>query len=986
MQLTALKRDGVTFKLPLYLHASILFILLTLFLGVGQIWFNYQKNTELIQEGLTFLYEKTTYKVYANLKSKYDLAINNVELLAETELVNAGTLNERLKYGPLLSKALKTNKAIGGYSVGYANGDFFIMRAAYTARIHKQFSAPSDSQYIIDNITTDEKGSRQRERIFLDKDLVEITRSVLNNVTYDPRDRAWYKKAITTAKVIITAPYLYFFLKEFGTSIALESQRSIGNVVVADISLHDISAVLKENRNVSSAELMLLDEQGQILGYHKPDKFIGVSRLIDSHSIEVGDLNSPVLSANFAKLTPKEQQLGFEYEGENWGGAIKPFSVSNDFKMYMVFLAPDKELFVKADQIRWQSSVIAILLMLATLPIIIYSAFKMTAPLRRLTQQSRKIRQFDFSAQENSASSITEIDTLTKDMAQMKRTISHFLEMLNALASEKNLDSLLATITRQTLDLNNADAVVLYLHNEAGTHFTPMCINLAQGDAAAICLSDQAVSDKSSFIVSALNKKRPTVCSLLRSEGPSVQSLLPLFNALSTDELQLLTLPLNNRAGETTGVLCVINDSENDQTERVDNADHIGFMQSLSGFAAVSIESKHSLKAQKDLLASFIKLIAGAIDAKSHHTAGHCSRVPVITRMLAEQVSEQTDGEFADYQLSAEQFEELDIASWLHDCGKITTPEYVVDKATKLETIYDRIHEIRMRFELLKRDAQIDYFKALQAKGDAAQLAVELEGKLTQIDNDFSFVAQCNIGRESISQQQVARLQQLSEITWQRTLDDRKGVSLQELDRKMRIAEPVLPATEYLLADRVDHIIERSPEASEAESDQWGFKMTAPRAQYNHGELYNLSVAQGTLNKEERHVINEHITQTIMMLTRLKFPSNLNNVLEIAAGHHEKMDGTGYPNKLRRDELSVSTRIMAIADIFEALTARDRPYKRAKSLSEALDIMYQLKRDQHIDPVLFDIFLTTGVYQNYADKHLPVQQIDTVDITKYLVQ
>ncbi|MFT5707585.1 MAG: HD-GYP domain-containing protein (c-di-GMP phosphodiesterase class II) [Oceanospirillaceae bacterium] len=985
MKLTAPKRFGISFKLPLYLHASMLFILLTIVLGAGQVWFNYQKNTELIQEGLTFLYEKTTYQVYANLKAKYDLATNNVELLAESELVNADSLAKRLKYAPLLSKALKTNKAISSYSIGYADGDFFMIRAAYTAKILKKFSAPSNSQYIIDNVTTNKKGDKQRERVFLDKYLVEITRSVFNNVNYDPRKRAWYKKAITTAKVIITAPYLFFFLKEFGTSIALESQKNIGVVVAADISLHDISAILKENFNSLSAELMLLDEQGHIMGYHKPDQFIGVARLMGSNNIQVDDLNSPVLSANFAKFTPQEQQLSFEYKGENWGGAIKPFSVSDDFTMYMVFLAPNKELFVKADKIRWQSIIIAFFLTLATLPIIIYSAFKMTSPLRRLTRQTRKIRQFDFSAQTLSASAITEIDTLAQDMAQMKRTINHFLEMLNALASEKNLDSLLATITRQTLDLNNADAVVLYLHNEAGTHFTPMCINLAQGDAATIYLSDLAVDDKGSFVVGALDKNGPKVHRLLRGEAAIDASLLPLFNSLSTDELQVLTLPLNNRAGEATGVLCVINNSENDQTERVDNVDHIGFMQSLSGFAAVSIESKHSLKAQKDLLASFIKLIAGAIDAKSHHTAGHCSRVPVITRMLAEQVSEQAQGEFADYQLSAEQFEELDIASWLHDCGKITTPEYVVDKATKLETIYDRIHEIRMRFELLKKDVEIDYFKALHTKGNPAQLAIEFEMKLAKIDDDFAFVAHCNIGRESMSSQQLARLQQLSKITWQRTLDDTKGVSLQEMDRKRRISKPVLPVTEYLLADRPDHIIERLPEMNEAESDQWGFKMTAPTAQYNHGELHNLSVTQGTLNKEERYVINEHITQTIMMLTRLKFPRYLKNVLEIAAGHHEKMDGTGYPKALKRNELSVSTRIMAIADIFEALTARDRPYKRAKSLREALDIMYQLKRDQHIDPVLFDLFLTTGVYQRYADQYLPKQQIDAVDITKYLV-
>jgi predicted transcriptional regulator len=326
--------------------------------------------------------------------------------------------------------------------------------------------------------------------------------------------------------------------------------------------------------------------------------------------------------------------------------------------------------------------------------------------------------------------------------------------------------------------------------------------------------------------------------------------------------------------------------------------------------------------------------------------------VPVLTKMLAAAACESEDPRFAGFSLSEEEWEELHIAAWLHDCGKVTTPEYVVDKATKLETIYDRIHEIRMRFEVLKRDAEVEFWQQLAEGGEREALRQELDRQLAQLDEDFAFVATCNEGGEFMAPEKLERLNEIAARTWQRTLSDRIGISWEEGLRKQRVAEAGLPVEEPLLADKPEHIFYRSADEVIADDNPWEFKLDTPEHKYNKGELYNLSVARGTLAAEERFKINDHMVQTITMLSQLPFPKHLRNVPAIAGGHHETMIGTGYPKKLQRDDMSLTARMMAIADIFEALTAADRPYKKAKSLSEAVKIMSFMKKDQHIDPDL----------------------------------
>jgi HD-GYP domain-containing protein (c-di-GMP phosphodiesterase class II) len=438
-----------------------------------------------------------------------------------------------------------------------------------------------------------------------------------------------------------------------------------------------------------------------------------------------------------------------------------------------------------------------------------------------------------------------------------------------------------------------------------------------------------------------------------------------------------VAVPLLNRVGQLVGCLLLMRERPFDEAQ-------VAFIQALSGTAASSLETRELIQSQKDLFEAFIRLIAGAIDAKSPYTGGHCERVPELTKMLARAACEQTSGPFADFQLDEQAWEAVHVASWLHDCGKITTPEYVVDKATKLETLYDRLHEVRMRFEVLKRDAEIACLRGVAAGEPEDEAQARLAQALAQLDADFAFVATCNEGGEAMSATDQQRLREIGARTWLRTLDDRIGLSHEERQRQARTPAAPLPALETLLADKPEHRIERRPADRIGADNPWGFRLQEPELLYDRGELRNLSVARGTLTPEDRYKINEHIVQTIRMLSTLPFPKHLRQVPELAGGHHEKMDGTGYPRQLTAQQMSPVARMMAVADVFEALTAVDRPYKKGKTLSQALGIMVRMQREAHIDPQIFELFLRSGVYRQYAQRFLRPEQVDDVDVERML--
>jgi HD-GYP domain-containing protein (c-di-GMP phosphodiesterase class II) len=392
-----------------------------------------------------------------------------------------------------------------------------------------------------------------------------------------------------------------------------------------------------------------------------------------------------------------------------------------------------------------------------------------------------------------------------------------------------------------------------------------------------------------------------------------------------------LTVPMRNHDHEIIGVLQLINahDPSSGDVVAFSPSDQ-RLAESLASQAAVALTNRMLIMQLEQLFESFINLMNSAIDEKSPYTGGHCQRVPVLTMLLADAVNDTRDGPLRDFTMSEKDRYELKIAGLLHDCGKVTTPVHIVDKATKLETIFDRVHLIDTRFEVLKRDAEIEFWKSkslLLEQGkrmEAADHDKRLRDRLRALDDDRRFLHQSNIGSERMSDDDVARVRRIAAYRWRDTAGHE---------------------ADFLTAD----------------------------------EVKNLTVRAGTLTDDERKVINHHIVATIKMLEALPWPKHLTKVPEYAGGHHERMDGKGYPKGLTREQMSVQARCMGIADIFEALTAKDRPYKKGKTLSESLEILGRMKENGHVDPDLFDIFVRNKVYRRYADMFLDPEQIDTVD-------
>ncbi|HGY1051206.1 TPA: HD domain-containing phosphohydrolase, partial [Aeromonas salmonicida subsp. pectinolytica] len=601
--------------------------------------------------------------------------------------------------------------------------------------------------------------------------------------------------------------------------------------------------------------------------------------------------------------------------------------------------------------------------LLLLLPVIWLVSRRTATPLLALTQEAERIQHFDFGESRVPESAIREIDDLARTMSGMRLTLGNFMNMGRALAAEHRFDSLLSRILHETIAAVQAEGGCLYLAQEQ-----------SMVAVQALWRQQSLPAEQAPWQEALLGKLAHGERLTLAVDERGWQQHLASWGPFP-GPCQLVAEPLCNHRQELIGCLLLILPG----CSARELASRISLIEALAGTSASAIENQRLLEEQKQLLESFIELMAGAIDAKSPYTGGHCQRVPELTRMLTEAACAQQQGPFADFRLNEEEWEAIHIASWLHDCGKVTTPEFVVDKATKLETIYDRIHEIRTRFEVLKRDAYIEVLAARLPASEQEAARAEVVPLWSTLDQEFAFVAECNLGGEWMAPEKLTRLDAIANRTWLRTLDDRLGISREELKLHQNEPAPHLPCIEPLLADKTVHLIPRPVHDSLDERNPWGFKVRVPTYLYNRGERYNLAIGRGTLTEEERYKINEHIIQTIRMLERLPFPRHLRNVPEIAGGHHERMDGKGYPRQLLGQQMSIPARIMAIADIFEALTASDRPYKSGKTVAQSLAIMQNMVREQHIDPALFALFVSSGIWRDYAQRFLAPEQLDQVD-------
>lgn len=968
----ALKKEH---PIPLYIHISYLFIGLLLSYAAITGWYQYRETSQLLKDNAKGRFEQIARMTASEVQSLYRPAEVSVSLLANERLMNAGTLEARLDSLQFLVNAIAQQPASSSIYMGYANGDFFMLRRYLDeADLKQKFNPPALTRWIVQSIVRDGETVRG-EYLFFDVKLRQLGRQLDPAYRYDPRPRGWYEAAIKQDDVIITPPYYFFTSQSAGVTLA---QRSSNGQAVAgiDINLHSIGTLLQQSRTTPDSRLLLVSPNGNILGSHQgqvqtvkqADGSVRLPRL--------DELDTPLLNAMRQQgATAPGKPFVLDVEGQQWQGMTSAIPLLGDKSLLLMMATPMNELLVDAIRIRNRSIIVTLLSVTFGLALAMWLAHLAARPLDALSGEMQKIERFQFDEPVRLKTHILEVARLGNALGNMKDTVHRFMELSQALASETRFDRLLSRILREMQGITRSEGGIIYLL-EADGHTLQAAQARWQDELLALDTPQGIDLHDEHLLSNALRESRLASA----TSGSDLQQAFPLLPLDGGDRLTLLTLPLRSKDGELLGVLALISDEQKQEL----GPDLLAFISALSGTAATALYTQRLLNEQKILLEAFIQLIAGAIDSKSPYTGGHCQRVPELTKMLAQAACEQKDGPFRDFHLSEEQWEELHIAAWLHDCGKVTTPEYVVDKATKLETLYDRIHEVRMRFEVLKRDAEIRCWQGIANGGDPDALKTELMTELAQLDEDYAFVATCNEGGEFMAAEKVARLQQIAARQWQRTLSDRIGISHEEKERKERTPEPALPATEPLLSDKPEHIIVRRERDRIADDNPWGFRVTVPEHLYNRGELYNLAVARGTLSEEERFKINEHIIQTIIMLEKLPFPRHLQRVPEIAGGHHEKMDGSGYPKRLQRDEMSLPARMMAIADIFEALTAIDRPYKKGKTLSEAIKIMSFMKKDQHIDPELFDLFLRTGIYRRYAERFMQPAQIDEVDISSYL--
>ncbi|HIN19911.1 MAG TPA: GAF domain-containing protein [Candidatus Marinimicrobia bacterium] len=535
--------------------------------------------------------------------------------------------------------------------------------------------------------------------------------------------------------------------------------------------------------------------------------------------------------------------------------------------------------------------------------------------------------------------------TLKEKCAVLEDKVKRLQEIGLALSTEDDINVIFELIMDEAKNITNADGRTLYMISDDGKtmKFEIMAtdsMNFSQGGTTGVeitippmqLFNEDGTPNHSSIVAYSANTgKIVNIKDAYKEKGFDFTGAKNFDKNTGYRTQSVLSVPLKNHENDIVGVMQLINAKDPNSDKTISFSDDMqNQVESLASQGAVALTNKRLVAELKNLFESFIQLIATAIDKKSPYTGGHCERVPEITMLLADAVEKTKVGKYADFSMNEDERYELYIAGWLHDCGKVATPPHVVDKGMKLETITDRIEVMDTRFEVLKRDAEISMLKkqiALIKKGSAngaiKTLETDLETQTNQLSSDQSFIQKTNRGGEFMEKEDQQRVADIGNYKWKL-----EGKKINFFDEK---------------------------------------------------DVRNLQIPKGTLLPEEREIINDHIVITIDMLEKLPYPKKLRNVPEFAGGHHEKLDGTGYPKGLKDEEMSVQAKMMAIADIYEALTAADRPYKDGKKLSQAMRIMGFMKKDYEIDQDLFEIFVKEGVYKLYAEKYLGDDQLDEVD-------
>jgi HD-GYP domain-containing protein (c-di-GMP phosphodiesterase class II)/HAMP domain-containing protein len=984
-----IRTAGPATRVSLQDGIALAFTLLIAAMGITLIWYNYKESRDAALIAADDLFGRVTRQTITNVQKLYAPAEALVDLTVTLDAVTSDAPAERLRLLPYFAESLRTAPTLSSFYVGYPDGEFFQLRAVRgDDRLRRRLRAPAGTWFALSTIEAD-AADRQWHWLFYDENLVPLGAREAAPADYDPRERRWYRLAMGSPGQVGTGFYRFQASGEWGATLARRTPEA-KVVVGADVTLDTLCAGMAAERVTPSTAILLLNASGRMFG-HSGGRV--------STCAEPDDPVSGRVQQRFSGGT-KEGRLDFDVDGRDWLGSIARLPLRSGKQAYLAVMVPRDELLFRINELRNTSLLLSLAVLLVAIAVAWWMARRIARSLRRLAGEAQRIRDFKLDTPITVRSRFLEVDELSHSMAVMKSAIERFVAISKALSAEKDFNRLLERLLSEARAVCRADGGSIFLFDEDKATVELAVVQNERSrihyggtsaDAVPAALRARSVGN------AAVPTDMPEIASLRRGSTFVIGDIAAdkrcdfswLHQRYERDGYRcqsLVHLPLRNRKGELIGLLELVNARDPASKGATGfSPEMVSYVSAISSQAAITLDNQRLLKSQKDLLDAFIRLIAGAIDAKSPYTGGHCQRVPELARLLARAAQESEEEPFRDFALDEEEWYELHLASWLHDCGKVTTPENVVDKATKLECIYNRIHEIRMRFEVLWRDAQIEHYRALTARaGDSDAARQALEARLGELRDDYAFVAGCNEGGELMAPERLERLERIASQVWLRYFDDRLGLSRDELNRKTRSPAAPLPAEERLLADKQEHRVMRDDGGNPFGDNPHGFRIEVPQYAFNYGELYNLRVARGTLTEEERFKINEHIIQTIILLNQLPFPRELRRVPTWAGNHHEKVDGSGYPRRLTADDLSVPERIMAIADIFEALTASDRPYKKAKTLSESIRIMASMCKEGHICPDLFALFLRSGVYLEYAQTHLSPEQIDAVDVAEFL--
>ncbi|WP_050750757.1 HD domain-containing phosphohydrolase [Paramagnetospirillum magneticum] len=996
-------RLGLQFSIVLIIAFVVVCLTVT---TAGSIYF---ASTNAAREGARRLFGEITAKVADRVEGQIgdllDLAGLGAALPAiGTPIAGDGTDHPLV---PFMLRLLEQNSSLYAAYVGQMDGAFLqVIAARDDRRIRDAIGmAPAGTHFIIRTIG----GSADQRReswVFLDSAFSRLGAADKGEVSYDPRLRPWYKAALVGQGSVLSEPYVFNSLQAPGLTASRRAASAEGTVFGVDIALKGLSDFAAQQNVSPRGGVVLLDQKRRILAI-SPQLLSGTDKE-PGPLAELSSMETPLLRILGASRTG-EADLASTAEGEvltqmtEWrhaSGQSIGIGLAAPFADFTGPIADMQSRILKA----------AGLVLLLVVPLSTLFARRVARSVRHLVAEASRVREFDFTGSAPRASLISEFHDLseafglmkqtiqgrTNDLAAAQKRLERVVDLGIAMSSERDHGVLMEMILMGAKELTNADGGTLYIRDDDNN----LRFQIIRNDTLNIRMGG-AHEDPPSLPPVPMYKDGQENHNNVVSHAVHAQTTVNIPDAYDDtsfdfsgtkafDErtgyksISFMTVPLKPRGGDIIGAVQLINSRPPGGTEIVPFSPEIQrFVEALAAQAATALYNRDLLDQQERLMDAMIQILAGAIDAKSPYTGGHCERVPELSLMLAEEACKVTEGSLAEFAFTTpDEWREFKIGAWLHDCGKVTTPEYVVDKATKLETIHNRIHEVRTRFEVLLRDERIRMLEAVAAGTPAPEAEAAFEAAKAVLADDFAFIAECNLGGEFMAPDKVERLKAIATRTWMRHFDDRLGLAHEELRRCEGEPQP-LPTVETLLADKPQHVIPR-PTDSALFDPAYGFKTKIPENLYNFGEVYNLSVGRGTLSEEERFKINEHIIQTIIMLKQMPFPKHLSRVVEYAGAHHETLVGTGYPRKLAAEDLSIPARITAIADIFEALTASDRPYKKPKTLSECVKILSFFKKDKHVDPDLFDLFLTSGVYRRYAERFLKPEQIDEVDISAYV--